>query len=459
MKKFFYGIVMLVVSLIIGLSACTGEELVPIISTSEAKVVVAHGSALDRALQNADEFFSKMGYGTRDSRQVENISVFAEQNTRSGESDTLLFLVNYTGNKGFALLGAEGSLYDIYAIAPEGHMTYEDIQNNEFLSDFVYDVLVSNIPTPVVPWDSISVDWKYWCYRLVDTVRPRITSVSMYWNQDAPYNRYTLDAFGNPVPVGCGAVSIGTFLSFYKRPVREKYVWGNKSIKKFDFYWDAIIGRVSAINADSLVARMFAFLGNPDLLNIEYASSGSQFNAKTLLPALQKLGCGYVLFNGNKLNDILIDSAANFLIRGRNIRTAKSNIKYKAAPLLCLGMGTYDKNAQHAWVIDGVITRERCKADSKGRPLEIKIGDAPHYEKTYPMWHCLWGQKYWKYNGWYVYLKDKNNRFYTDTIQYDPFTKKIVITGQGALPTGVKLYRSYSEWTIFGGCFPDTIRG
>lgn len=442
MKKLLYLVIASVVALIAGLAGCA-DDLPEMKQTEQDPTSTVGKSALDMALERADEFFAQIGATTRTPRRIATVNTIAGATTRS-ESDTMLFLVNYADNQGFALLGADPSINDIYAISPTGSLTYEDIDANPVLADFLYDV-VSYVIKPPVTDSTIGIKWKYYRYKNIDTGGPWVSAVASDWHQESPYNMFCKNSTGKTVPPGCMAVSLGMVLSFYEKPDSLNYTWTNAAIKKFDFNWDTILYSDNKVNRDTVTARMFSFLGNKSLLNVNYDDESWAYNTR-IAPAISTLGGGSCIFQKLSMSEN-IDTIADFIINGRKVTIRTQRKVYKAAPLIICGKKENDDDNHHAWVIDGSIKRERCATDSTGLP----IGQKPIYTKALPMWHCLWGWSNKKADGWYVYLKDTQK---LDTVQYDPFSSKV--GHDGLWPTGVKLRVVYKDWSVYGGCFPET---
>lgn len=452
MRHLFYLTIISVVILVGSLTGCSDEKMEPVQSNA---VKNPESTLLEMALQRAEDFFVQIGANTRSPRQVENVRTLCGKNTRSGIADTLLFLVNYTDNHGFALLGADPAINDIYAISPEGSLTYEDIANNPVLSDFFYDVVTYALNPP--GYDTINVDgWRYWRYRNIERNGPLLSSTASNWHQGYPFNMYTFAKPGLRSNPGCTAVSLGMWLSFYERPSGVKYEWPY-STPKFNFDWDRMVEEPGSLFSDSVVAKMFYFLGSSPLLNVTYDSIGGVASISRFTPALELLGArSSLLFNQVNLS-ANIDSITNFVLHGRISKKLPYIYNYKAAPLIAFGKHLTNKDKNHAWIIDGVVTRERCMTDAKGSPINPPIGGQVSFQKALPMWHCVWGQKVSGraryYDGWYVYLKDQQK---LDSIQYDPFSANV--TPEGLCPVKPSMYTILNKWEIWGGCFPDTAK-
>jgi hypothetical protein len=439
MKSIFTKIKVVVILLVIFMSACSDDAIL-----QNEPESVYNKTSLELALERADAFFKLIGEDTRTSRKVATIHSVTQQTTR-GSIDTLLYLVNYDANKGYALLGANLEINDIYAIAPVGNLTYEDFNNNQILGDFLNSAIAYTLTPPTI--DGTLVGWKYWGYKIDEYTPPMLSSYVSSWTQLAPYNAFVQSGSSNQIPVGCVPLSLGMFLSYYEQPTGIVYLSNNKYFK---FDWDVMLYDSNTQKKDVKVAEMLKFLGESNLLNTTYSDKGSSTMAKRLIPTLTRLGYNNVLFNNNNLKS-RFDSIVAFMTKGKTLISGSKTLKYSTAPLICLGRNLEDTTIQHAWIIDGIVTRSKYPTDSNGYPIHSTSEGVPLIsQKLLPLWHCVWGQVDKKNDGWYVFLKDQNN---LDSVQYNPFSNKL--NSEGLCPTDNKMYRRYGDWTVTGGCKPQ----
>lgn len=134
MKKIilFAGITALLVS-------CSNMELEQ--SQLAGATSETHGSthvSLEEALKNADDLFSRMeGKNTRTAtkrRTVCSVQSLGEGGrTRAAGEDPLYYVVNYADDAGFAILGADTRLDEVYAFSDTGSLNLNDTTFNEGL--------------------------------------------------------------------------------------------------------------------------------------------------------------------------------------------------------------------------------------------------------------------------------------------------------------------------------------
>lgn len=98
---------------------------------------------LDEAIKNAEDFFSLYESSTRNSpRRISSVQIISSEKFRSEENcDTLLYFVNFADNRGYALLGSDKRMYDIYAISSEGNVNLSEIKNLPGLNSFLKNAI------------------------------------------------------------------------------------------------------------------------------------------------------------------------------------------------------------------------------------------------------------------------------------------------------------------------------
>ena len=98
---------------------------------------------IEIALENADNLMAQFETGTRTSeRKVESINVIGQTNrTRGLSADSILYVVNYADNAGYAILGTDSRQHSVYAISPTGHLNLNDTVNDSMLSHVINNII------------------------------------------------------------------------------------------------------------------------------------------------------------------------------------------------------------------------------------------------------------------------------------------------------------------------------
>ncbi|MBD5291808.1 MAG: hypothetical protein HDS23_00955 [Bacteroides sp.] len=457
MYRFLFLFLLFLMSGVV-MTGCSDNEL----RKDEPVLENPSDAGIERALATADAFFDQMGFSTRSNgRRVASVETLSSSiYTRGESSDTLLYLINYENNKGFALISSELAGEDIYAISPKGNLTLADIESNPILSDFLNDVAIK------VTYDSaltqgekiVVVDKKRYSFRVTDAKGPLLSGKVSNWNQLSPYNAYTpiVDTIKNGTTnqyvhgyVGCGPLSLTMLMSYYEHP-KKSFPYGpynpRTAIEMFTFNWDNIYNdtifdvKTHITKGENYTAKMLAFVGNK--MGAKYEKNWTSTAPVDLGPTLVNLKYKDSFRFDNIGFKNIIDSVANFILFG----STYDNNFYKSAPVLAWG-DPISNGERHIWVIDGVVTRERREWPNRNDSIaNISWTPAP------PLFHCVWG---WGKavpgaDGYYQYVKNENRM---DSLQYN--TSGQVTDTPGGISTGYKINPCYKNWGIFGGLIPE----
>lgn len=299
--------------------------------------------------------------------------------SRSGSNenipDTLLYLINYNDDKGFALMGADKRLQEIYAISDEGELNFSDTIDNTGLRIF-FEMTRENITRALnVDTSNIRVTEIFGhptILKIDSKVEPYLWPEVSKWNQNYPFNKYCYTADGQQAAVGCTAVAVAQIMSFYNCPKEldgEKLTW--RTMKKG--------------NDNDAVAKLMRKLGNSDLLNISYGTGLSTAKFTNTTRTFLQMGYEDVLGYTNYFNDYV----------ARDWLTTEG----KYGPILMSGA---DRNGNgHSLVIDGYI-RNAIYANGSADKEEYYFWN---YDDT--LYHCVWGFG-GKSNGYFYFVHYDN---------------------------------------------------
>lgn len=371
------------------LAACSSEEpIAPPMVENDAMGANPYRVSLTDALKNADALLGELGEGetTRSAeRKVESVEYYSRPGTRALGGDTLLYLVNYADDAGFALLSADSRLRPIYAISDEGSMSFSDTTYNKGLALFARGVEADVVgfpdnPLPFNPSDSSiynPIIPDFGGTYIKSKVAPLLTAKVRDWGQKNQYNnRCPLDEFGVETPVGCGALSIGQIMSYYEWP---------QTYANNEFLWYYM----KRGSYDSKVADLLFELGQPNNLDMHYDNPISTSNVEA------RAGQTFVNFGYEYPGSMQAFSSVAVC----SILNKTTNNENGGGPVLVIGWTT-GVTIGHAWVIDGYIQYE-----SKGSlvPGGYLLHDT--------LFHCVWG---WdgQSNGYFWW--DKANQFSGD---------------------------------------------
>ena len=366
------ALAMFALSVCPSLVSCSQEDLVAeapgekdVASVSPFKI------PLREAIGNAERAMRLIegGRSTR-SRTLGKVEYISSAATRSGSPDTLFYVVNFSGDNGFAVLSADRRLPDVYAISDEGHLDMNDTVHNKGLGLFF-----SGLPASVPP---IGIDTTVYeplyppSYEKDNSYRidPMFDGNVRRWHQESPFNLTCpmMEDISELIdvkkyvhaPVGCAPLSLGMIMSYYEWPESysgTSFVWSE--MKKVDPELSIkSIGQLN-LNQQALI-RMLSWLGASNNLNSRYTvKSTSTDTESTYKRTFQNFG-----YRQPADFEDFSNSGLKAMIDQRK-------------PVLIYGNG-------HMWVVDGLIYDADVEVVNPGGMNYWKRGEGL-------MFHLVWG--------------------------------------------------------------------
>lgn len=365
------------ISVFVALSAivaCNKDNAVSIPAQDEP--ILNEVIPLDEAMANLDAELSHFKMVTKSTRsyQVENVfgvgSKELEITTRSEGPilpDTLMYVVNFANNNGFAILSANRRLLDdVYCITESGSAT---------LSDFTdaYDALIHRKPVTTRSSDddsftSIGIDvvpqiilsamaLEYQLGDLIeepDYLETRTSSqeygpwLDTKWTQTGPFNDLidkTPENTDGDVdwPCGCTTIAVAQIINFVKLPVNP--VFNGVSID-----WDLLSTvyryddpyNPGTAEAQNQVANFLYTVGSANYCATKYGEKASSADVMDAKRAFKKVGF-------QNLNRRI------GCVNGDKNRITEHVQNRKPIWMSGFTKGDGANNVGHAWVIDGVM--------------------------------------------------------------------------------------------------------
>lgn len=325
------------------------------------------------------------------SRTVESVKVVTDNSTRGEENtDSILFLINFNDDMGFALLDAKANNGGIYAIAPKGHLDFNDSIGNPLLREFFDNTYALAHDTAKATAETraegpIVIGWKYVKYDVTERVNPKLSYWIAGWKGDSVALAGNMNASGEIVSA---ATAIAKIFAYYRYP--DLY-WG------VHFEWDLIIDKQNPV----AVQHLLYTLNRPTLLEDkeEDFNKGGGDDKRNIPPQrVQDIVGGSVSY----YFDIACDSPkSEFTQKVKNLLRGVANSDNPGHPVIAYAYPTNKKtgyavhNHFQYWIIDGFIDRNMTPLDSKGHPLR-------NPSPTPTLYHCVWGKG--SYNdGYYAF--------------------------------------------------------
>lgn len=387
---------------LIFVAACSSEEPWVPDSQNRNEASSSYRVSLNQALERADQAFLWLDKENCQTRGKQRIRIPSKVTclksdislkTRSVDEelpDTMIYIINYGDEDGFAIMSADSRTRPLYAISDEGHFDLADTINNKGLSIFLAhmgsDYMSSISGTTILPADSMIYDpsndsiiapinpgdgyGDMGEYHYVG-IRPMLDETVQTWGGDDPFNVYcpeVSDTTGNTkiASAGCVAVAVGQMMSYYEWP---------KHYKDQTYDWD----NMKSDRGSDTLARFLFELGKPENLDTDYRYEGGfsyHRNANRTF-----INLGYLV--PKDWTDFSHQSVSSHLHRG-------------GEPLLINAYAPVNgKTGGHAWIIDGFLQYAYEKPFST-EPL--------HWSN--PIYHCVWG---WQgaSNGYYFFNEDQ----------------------------------------------------
>lgn len=242
------------------------KETEPQPSTDSYKVSVE--DAVRRARQAVSECGSVATRSGAKARVDVIRSGGALTRSEAGTPDTLLYVVNFEGNAGFAVIGADTCALPLYAVSDSGELNItenspealklvmEGIEEDAAMRTS-YGVPIGPwtgdpIMPPVLPGTSPRFPNNLIGHETSYTVYPHLSKFQNNVSYYGEYSKYIFMPDGTPTLSGCGAVALEQLLSFYKWP---------ESIDGYAIDWNDRPGRGCGCSGQNFIsfgaARLF----------------------------------------------------------------------------------------------------------------------------------------------------------------------------------------------------------
>lgn len=365
----------LILMLALTLCACTNEDDYNLPNDPEA--AESFSIAPNEAAGIALDFATAMRKGEQ-TRTGENevLSVHNVQPLRSGNIttrseisdteisiDTLLYVVNFSDEQGFALVAADKRTTPIYAIVDSGSLDFDNLENEQNTGFLLFlEGAIGKIVQDVNTNESIETRATTNGWTIIEKYPAMLKTK---WSQSDPYNMYC----PNKYPTGCTITATAQIISYYQ--TIGSVSWSdNGSSGSATLNWSRIIsdceknsGKLNSTSyytSSSEVAHLMRYLGVA--MDADYAADGTGVNKKKPINWMNDWGG----LNATKLADYSASPIIN-AIKSNKLVYARGNSGRKKF----LGI-TVSYTGGHAWVYDGYVSASSGGATSN-------------------LLHCNWG--------------------------------------------------------------------
>lgn len=261
--------------------------------------------------------------------------------------DTLLYIVNYADNDGYALVSANTRIPGVVAYIEEGSLTPRQEIDNPGFQLFLegYKEYYENTRDYIIPDDDIHNLWGIYLH-----LPPLLTTK---WGQGAPYNKYCFTPDNQQAVAGCVAIATAQIAAYHQTP---------DSYNGHVYDWDAIMQYEQVPVTDTIAANSVGHLVHDIgvLVGMNYGVSSSGAYSANVSSCWNAFGYNYIYDTSTAVFD--------------SIKVEISNNR----PVYMKGN---KPTGGHAWVVDGILIKYANEVDEFFQPIEV-------YQNLI---HCNWG--------------------------------------------------------------------
>ena len=397
--------------------------------------------SVDEAIGIAAEWF-RMETPTRseDAKSIANVEYLTAVRPGSAASDTLLYLINYTGERGFAIVGAPVTSDNIYAFSEKGSISLADTVSNKGFASFIHATgaavyasmaeSVSETRVSIID-PGIGINPPSTTYsKLIREAKPMLPESVANWTQEYPYNQCAPYIKGVQGVTGCVPLAVGQVLSYYRAP---SHISGTK------IDWDEIVEGNNTLKISALLEE----LASSEFLDAKYCNkkddkdniigvdaSLRESYSINIKPTFVSLGFGTAYcFDDTPFSYAPYREQILGFMDG-----SISDLGCRKAPvIICSNL--YDvkdpdgEPGHHAYVVDGYQEIGHYSSIIEGNPLM----------STSFYLHCIWGDARPGANGYYKYYSDSDeiDNFGIPTFNYGYYCRWNRVYGKYSPPLNI----------------------
>lgn len=400
------------------ITACSNEIVEPIPPYSDQETLSnTKIRSVDEATNIAiNAYFDFYGVNSRSNNiNVSNVKTIVNKHSRSNASDTLLYVVNFENDNGFAIISAKNEIMPILAVVEKGNFDPQEKTDNPGFNMFLDHAICFSsgggfVPDPPVTPEK-RIEFKIECDTIEDSGSPLIKSQwgqEGFFAQECPLQKYA----------GCSAVAAAQILGWGVKPESFQLTYPNRKndiLNNLD--WDKLVKHfktdicTNSDNAHFTLSQIFRQIGYS--IGAVYSENGTSAYFDDLHSYL------------NRFNEITVGPITEFNIGPNQLYNYyKEGIIVKRGQTASNSNFNKDKDEAHVWIEDGfrykhISTKyyEREEGESMWQLKDITT--------TVELYvHINWG---WNsdYNGYFNWTTaaPKNAAFY-DSMTFNTSTKK-----------------------------------
>lgn len=296
--------------------------------------------AIEIANNAAQEFFGVTRAAGGRNADINNVDIITSSLTRSsGSNDTLLYIVNYEDNNGFAVISANKDADALLAVTEQGSYTpdSENIGFNMFMDMAQAYAAKSILPPGVEEGGTLFPIKEY--KETFDTIAniTVLPKVEVQWGQTGVEGRFAINP-GTSKYAGCANTATAQIMSYFCYPTQIDLTYLRENVRTLHLNWEEIkrhnvwhysscLATTEAHNAISYLHRELGYI-NFSEYNL-YSTSTFVENVKIPFDKYEYITSEITNYNNNSDFASLLDENKLIYMVGRT---------------------SYDG---HAWIVDG----------------------------------------------------------------------------------------------------------
>lgn len=210
--------------------------------------------SVDEARNVAQQAIAALDNKSRASRTIKDnggVTVVRSHESRSSDSDTLMYAIDLDDNQGFVLIAGPADMSPLLAVIESG--SYNDPKNT---NNSGYQYYISETKSAIaksIDGTRIPITPQPMPYWTVDSLNYRLDpSVKVNWDQGWPLNAFVSENKA----AGCVPVASAMIMSVFDKPSVITYTFTNKDITSETLNWSALKGHKNPANMYEFVGQV-----------------------------------------------------------------------------------------------------------------------------------------------------------------------------------------------------------
>lgn len=374
------------------LSALSASVLISC-SLYEHDIPTPDSSPLDALISKVESsrtsYFQTKGSEIKVDRN--EIYYITSPNERNKVQDTILYVLNFTNDQGFAIVPYGIPDADIICVTTKGQYNGKTTGVSGF-DEYVREITQQLIASRNVDTIQINRDSSSGSDYTTTTVNP-IIPVS--WQQYAPFNWYCSSPYNSSIPCGCIALSIAQALSSFSYPEDVYLSYTPYVSSPLELNWEDMLSHNSSVctYGQCDICNMKAFLLREigQRTNMSYNTWGSFTGINSIKPCLLSLGT-YC----NDPCSFYPQPITNSLDLGRPVIVCSIYENTNTGHAWNIDGYQYTKTTHYQYDISGLLTGT---SKTETWYMYFKYGDNGNYDGLYLCYQQITGTGSYTING------------------------------------------------------------